>query len=155
MATVLKLKEIIEPIVEAEDLVLYDIVWTQDGNMKILQVSILNKEGKMDIDTCAKVSGVISDKLDELDIIKYEYYLEVCSPGAERELRSDEEIKEALGEFIYVKLNDPKAGLDEVLGYLRGVDDTSIEIEYLVKNIKKKISVEKDNIRLIRLSVKL
>ena len=155
MATVLKLKEIIEPIVEAEDVVLYDVVWTQDGNMKILQVSILNSEGKMDIDTCGKVSNVISDKLDELDIIKYEYYLEVCSPGAERELRNDEEIKEAIGEFIYVKLNDPKAGLDEIWGYLRVADDTSIEIEYFVKNIKKKISVEKDNIRLIRLSVKL
>jgi Uncharacterized protein conserved in bacteria len=155
MATDLKLKEIIEPIVKANDLVLYDVIWTQDGSMKILQVSIMDKNGNMDIDTCAKISGIISDKLDALDVINYEYYLEVCSPGAERELKSDEEVRTALNEYVYVKLTNPKAGIDEVLGYLRAVNDTSIEIEYLVKNIKKKIEVEKNNIRYIRLSVKL
>ncbi|MDF9824067.1 ribosome maturation factor RimP [Breznakia sp. PF5-3] len=155
MTSLLKLKEIIKPIVDAENLNLYDIVWTQEGKMKILQVSIIDKSGKMDIDTCAKVSGYISDKLDELDIINYEYYLEVCSPGAERELRNDEELMSALGDYVYVKLKDPKAGLDEIKGYLKAVDEETIQVEYLLKTVKKQISIDKSNIRLIRLSVKI
>lgn len=155
MTSLLKLKQAIQPIVEAEDIILYDVEWVQDGKMKILQVSIMNQDGKMDIETCAKVSGHISDQLDALDIIDYEYYLEVCSPGAERELRNDDELKDALEEYVYVKLKDPKAGLDELLGYLKRVDETQIEIAYVAKTVKKKIMIDKDNISLIRLSVKI
>ncbi|MDH6366058.1 MULTISPECIES: ribosome maturation factor RimP [Breznakia] len=149
------LKTMIQEIVEANDCTLYDVIWTQDGSMKILQVSILDKDGKMDLDTCAKVSNEISDKLDALDNIQYEYYLEVCSPGAERELRNDEEINAAIDSYIYVKFKDPKAGMDEVQGYLRKVNEADIVVEYVDKTRKKEITIEKDNIGLIRLSVKV
>lgn len=155
MASLLKLKEVITEVTNANDVILYDVIWTQEEQMKILQVSILNQDGKMDIDTCAKVSGDISEKLDLLDLIEHEYYLEVCSPGAERELRSIEEIQAASGEYIYVKLKDPKAGLDEVYGYLKAVSDDHIEVEYFIKAVKKKVSIDVDNIRFIRLAVKI
>lgn len=145
----------IEKVVIDNGYRVYEINWTQDGNMKILQVSVMDKNGNMDIDTCAKLSSIIGEKLDELDAIDYEYYLEVCSPGAERELRSDQDIIDAVDEYVYVKLINPKAGLDEVVGYLRAVEENSILVEYMAKNIKKKIEIEKENIKLIRLSVKI
>lgn len=153
MDSLLKLKEEIKKVVEAQDLVLYDVVWTQEGSMKILQVSILDKSGKMDIDTCAVASGVISERLDVLDLIAYEYYLEVCSPGAERELRDETEIKAAVGENVYVKLKEPRAGLDEVYGTLVAVNDATIVVSYRVKTAKKKVEIDVDNIKTIRLSV--
>ena len=36
------------------------------------------------------------------------------------------------------KFKNPKAGLYEVEGYLKSVDNQELEFEYLVKNIKKK-----------------
>lgn len=36
------------------------------------------------MDTCVAVSEAVSEKLDELDLIKDEYYLEVSSPGIEK-----------------------------------------------------------------------
>ncbi len=149
------LKTMIQEVVEANDCLLYDVVWTQDGSMKILQVSILDKAGKMDLDTCAKVSNAISDKLDALDNINYEYYLEVCSPGAERELRNDAEINGAIDAYVYVKLKDPKAGMDEVIGYLRQANESEVVVEYVDKTRKKEVTIEKDNISLIRMSVKV
>lgn len=149
------IKEMIEKLVNDQGYQLYDCDWVQDGKMQILQVAVMDDQGKMDIDTCAKLSGIISEALDENCDIDKEYYLEVCSPGAERELRSIDEIKQARDEYIYVKLVNPKDGISDVKGYLRDVDDEVINVEYMAKNIKKKVTIELDNISLIRLSVKI
>ena len=60
----------------------------------------------------------------------------------------------SVGEYVYAKFKNPKAGLYEVEGYLKSVDNQELEFEYLVKNIKKKIIVNYDNIQFIRLAVK-
>ena len=65
----------------------------------------MRKDGSMDIDTCAAMSEKISEKLDEVDMIASEYFLEVCSPGAERELKDETQIRDALDEYVYVKLD--------------------------------------------------
>ena len=109
----------------------------------------------MDIDTCAAQSEKISAMLDELDLISSEYFLEVCSPGAERELKSEDQIKDAIGEFVYVKLKNPKAGMDEIKGTLTAFENHTVYLDYMAKAVKKKAEIEMDNIALIRLSVKI
>ncbi|MFR0830756.1 MAG: hypothetical protein ACLSGM_05480 [Thomasclavelia sp.] len=49
---------------------------------------------------------------------------------------------------------NPIAGLDEVEGFINSIEDETIEFEYLVKNIKKKVKIEYNNIKFIRLAVK-
>ena len=66
MDQISQLKAKIESLLE-QDISLYDVKWTQDGKMKILQVAIMKSDGSMDIDTCAEVSMKISDMLDCLD----------------------------------------------------------------------------------------
>lgn len=150
-----KIKMMIQPVLQQHKCSLYDLKWVQDGKMRILQVSVMYPDGSMDIDTCAAVSEGISSLLDESDIISHEYFLEVCSPGAERELRSFEEIKEAIGEYVFVKLKDPKAGMDSVKGTLLEANEESITISYMAKAVRKKIMIDSQNIALIRLSVKI
>ena len=123
----------------AEDgIELYDVAWHTEGSMRILQVSIMHKDGSMDIDTCAAQSEKISAMLDELDMIASEYFLEVCSPGAERELKNEEQIKDAIGEFVYVKLKNPKAGMDDVKGTLTAFENNTVYLDYMAKAVKKK-----------------
>ncbi len=150
-----KIKMMIQPVLQQHKCSLYDLRWVQDGKMRILQVSVMYPDGSMDIDTCAAVSEGISSLLDESDIISHEYFLEVCSPGAERELRSFEEIKEAIGEYVFVKLKDPKAGMDSVKGTLLEANEESVTISYMAKAVRKKIMIDSQNIALIRLSVKI
>ena len=109
----------------------------------------------MDIDTCAAPTEKSSEMLDELDMIASEYFLEVCSPGAERELKNEEQIKDAIGEFVYVKLKNPKAGMDDVKGTLTAFENNTVYLDYMAKAVKKKAEIEMDNIALIRLSVKI
>lgn len=150
-----QIRQLVKPVIEAENIVLYDVCWHQEGNTKILQIAIMNPDGSMDIDTCCTMSEKISAVLDEKDLITHEYFLEVCSPGAERELRTPEEIQDAVGEYVYVKLRNPKAGMDEVKGYLTKYEENTVYIDYMAKAVKKKTAIEGENIALIRLSVKI
>lgn len=155
MDSLSKVKELISPLFLQEDIQLYDLSWHQEGKSRILQIAIMRKDGSMDIDTCAEMSEKISAVLDEADIIASEYFLEVCSPGAERELKNEQQIIDAIDEFVYVKLKDPKSGMDAVKGYLRAYENKEATIEYMDKAVKRKISISADNIALIRLSVKI
>lgn len=150
-----QLQDKIKQLLQEDALQLYEAKWVQDGSMKILQVSILDKDGKMNIDTCAQASSKIGDMLDAEDAIAFEYYLEVCSPGAERELRNADEIKAAIDEYIFIKFTNPKDGMDSIKGYLKEVKEESYIVEYMDKAVKRKKEVEKENVALIRLSVKI
>lgn len=150
------MKPWIETLLEKHDLSLYDLCWKQENNMHILQVSIMRRDGTMDIDSCVEMSQLVSALLDEKDVIPGEYYLEVCSPGAERELRSLDEMKQAVGEYVYVKLKDVAAkGIFEVNGTLLEANEDTITVAYMDKTRKKELQIILDNIALIRLAVKL
>lgn len=155
MDQISQLKSRIEKCIQGENIIVYDVIWAQDGNMKILRVSIMHPDGSMNIDTCAEVSSKISDMLDEDDSIAFEYYLEVCSPGAERELRDEKEVQAALDAYVFIKFKNPSEGMDSIKGYLREIQEDSYLVEYQDKAVKKKRTVTKDNVELIRLSVKI
>ena len=54
--------------------------YVKHGSRNILDIIISKPEG-ISTDDCEKFSKGIAKKLDELDIIKEPYYLEVSSPG--------------------------------------------------------------------------
>lgn len=155
MDQITTIKQSIEGICLDQGISIYDICWTHEGKHKILQIALMREDGSMDIDTCADMAQLIGDKLDELDLIPYEYMLEVCSPGAERVLRNLDEVKKEINQYIYAKLKKPAGKLAEVKGTLLSVDGNECLIEYMDKAVKKKITVDYDNIALIRLSVKI
>lgn len=150
-----RISDIVKPIVEGQGLLVYSIEWVHEFNMRILQISIMRKDGTMDIDTCASVSEAISAKFDEDDFISGEYYLEVCSPGAERQLRDEREVFDAIGEYIYIKLKNPMKGIDDIKGVLVSFENRTVLVEYMNKATKKKMEIEYDDIALIRLAVKI
>ena len=78
-----EIRQALLPIIESYDCYLDDLVYEQEKNDMYLRVFIEKNEGSLDMDTCTAVSEAVSEKLDEIDIIKDEYYLEVSSPGIE------------------------------------------------------------------------
>ena len=63
-----QIKEMCTTLLQAEEIQLYDVSWQQEGRNRILQIAIMREDGSMDIDTCAMMSEIISQKLDELDL---------------------------------------------------------------------------------------
>ncbi len=148
------LKRWISEYLESNQCSLYELEWLTNQNPPLLRISIEKTDGVIDLDTCALCSDGISALLDEKDWYGKEYMLEVCSPGAERELKTDEQIAKAVGTYVYVKLTNPKQGLDQVVGDLIEVNDKEIVVSYKDKARTKKAVIEKENIALIMTAVK-
>ena len=131
-----KVKEIILPYLEENNVSLFDIEYVFEDNENILRIYIDNDEENMDLLTCVNISEGLSKILDVNDPIDVPYSLEVSSPGAERVLRNIEEVKKAIGKYIYLETSEVF-----YYGTLLNLVDDELEIEYFQKNIKKKTKI--------------
>ena len=150
-----RIKEMFAPILQQMDIRLYDLVYHTSGREKILEVSIMKQDGSMDLDTCAAVSERLSEVLDENDPINEEYTLEVCSPGAEREIRDLGELDDMAGEYVYVRLKEPFKKMLEITGEIQNVENDVITLEYRDKAARREAEFTKENIDFIRLAVRI
>lgn len=120
--------ELINKSVTGLNLKIYDIEYVKEGKDWYLRVYI-DKEGGVDINDCENVSRLIDPMLDEADLIKQAYCLEVSSPGLERTLRKQEHFDEAVGQEVELSLfkaiNDEK----KVIGILKNCDENNITLE--------------------------
>ena len=102
-----KIEENVETLVkdkiESLGYELYDVLFFKEGPNKILRIVIDNEKG-ISLDDCEKVNNEVKDLIDEEDLIKEQYYLEISSPGIERLLRKDWQLKKFKGALVEVKL---------------------------------------------------
>ena len=144
-----KIEEIIQPILTQNDVYLDDIEYVLEKKEWYLRIYIEKNNGHLDMDTCVAVSEAISEKMDEVDIIKNEYYLEVSSPGAEMELRNKEEVSENVGKYIHINTGDTVYE-----GTFLSFEDDIVVIRVNLKGRFKNFQIPYDSIKKIRLAVK-
>ncbi len=149
-----KIKELIEGPMHDIGLDIYEMKWLK-GKDKVLQISITNKENKIDIDTCALASEKISEILDREDPIPSEYTLEVCSPGAEREIKNLSDLLEMNGGYVYIQMKEAVKSLMDVTGEIIETSENGILIEYRDKAAKRKLEINLDNIAYARFAVRI
>ncbi len=113
-----------------------------------LMIAHKNSSESVDLDTCAKVAQTLAEAID------YEIGLDVSSQGAEREI-DKEHYDSMVGEHVYIKFVNPKAGFDEIEGDVLEVNDDFVEVKYRFKHTHKTIEVERKNIALLRLAVRI
>lgn len=108
----MKSKEIIEKVTELltpsflDNLDLWDIEYVKEGKSLYLRVYI-DREGGVSTDDLERVSRYLSEQLDELDLIKDPYMLELSSPGINRVLKRPSDFLRYLGEVVDIKLYKP------------------------------------------------
>ncbi len=108
---------LIEPTVLSLGITLWDVRFVKEGASYYLRVYI-DKDGGVSIDDCVNVSHAIDPVIDEADPIDKQYYLEVCSPGIDRELTRDWHFRYANGQDVTVKLFSAVSGKKELSGTL-------------------------------------
>ena len=96
-------REAIEPTVTKLGYAIWDITYSKIGADYHLEITIDHEKG-IGIEDCEKVHRAIDPILDECDPIEGFYYLEVSSPGIERELRTEEHIEASIGMPVEAKL---------------------------------------------------
>ena len=127
--------------------------FVKEGGINILRI-IASKQPTLSMDDATLLNQLISDELDKIDIIEEEYYLEVSSEGIEKELRTDKDIKDAIGEYICIRGYEKIANQKEIYGYLVEYVDGIFTIDSNIKGRKRMLSIEKEKIEKIRLAVK-
>ncbi|AGX03905.1 hypothetical protein B14911_00370 [Bacillus sp. NRRL B-14911] len=145
-------EELVTPIVDELNLELVDIEYVKEGKEWFLRVFI-DKEQGVDIEECGLVSERLSEKLDELDPIPYNYFLEVSSPGAERPLKKEKDYKSAIGKNVLIKTYEPIDGEKTFEGKLTQFDGETVTVEVRVKTRIKTISIPYEKVANARLAV--
>ncbi len=115
-------RDLVEPIVNELGYRVWDVLYSKIGADYHLEITIDSDAG-IGIEDCEKVHRAIDPVLDEADPIEGFYYLEVSSPGIERELRTEEHIQASLGQLAEAKLFAAKDGQKTLVGVLKSLED--------------------------------
>ncbi len=123
------------------ELVAVDYVREKDWYLRVF----IDKEGGIEIDDCQELSGRLEKILDEKDIIKGSYILEVSSPGLDRELKKPKDFQRENGKVVDVSLFAPLDGNKIIVGVLKDYDGDTVTID------EQEISM--DNVAQVRLHI--
>jgi len=100
---------------------------------------------------CVKINKQICYKLEEQDIFKSKYKIEVCSPGMDRVLKTAADFNRICGKKLEIDLIEPISNKKSLSGILKQVIDNEI-----VLNISEDddVQINLDNIKQARLEIR-
>lgn len=133
----IKIEELVKPIIENLGYLVYDVMYQKEGKNNFLRIYIDSSNG-IGLNDCELVNNSITDILDEKNYIKDQYYLEISSPGIERNLRRKEQFESNIGNKIEVHLYKQVDGKKVIVGNLKEFSE-----EYIIVDDKK---IENKNI---------
>ncbi|MCM3572735.1 MULTISPECIES: ribosome maturation factor RimP [Mesobacillus] len=145
-------EELVTPILNENELELVDIEYVKEGKNWFLRVYI-DKDNGIDIEECGIVSERLSEKLDAIDPIPHNYFLEVSSPGAERPLKKEKDYQKSIGKNVFIKTYEPIDGEKAFEGVLTDYNGETVTVEVKIKTRKKTVVIPFDKIASARLAV--
>ena len=119
-----QIEEVVQPVLRDHGLTLVDLEWKRRRPRSVLRVYV-DKLGGVGIDDCQRASRELGDVLDASSLIEDGYDLEVSSPGLDRQLRKDRELRWAVGKLVSCWLE----GGEQVRGRLAGVDGARLGLD--------------------------
>ena len=122
-----KVFDLINEPIQSLNLSIYDIEYVKEGSGWFLRIYI-DKDGVIDINDCENVSRLIDPMLDDANIIKSAYCLEVSSPGIERNLRKPEHFEKYIDNEVEVSLFKPYEKQKVLQGILKSGDNDKVTI---------------------------
>lgn len=121
-------QKMVEEVIKGTDIELIDIEYVKEGPFKYLRIYVDKPEG-ITVDDTADVSRALNKKLDEQDLIKEQYFLEVSSPGIERPFKTEADYQKNIGQKVEAKFFKPVDGKKSVSGILIKKNEDSVVIE--------------------------
>ena len=124
---------------------LIDIELRTGKDGKVLTFYIYSEQG-ITIDDCERVSNFLDQKLDDLDLVKGQYYLEGSSPDLSRPLKTDRDLEISSNELLKVTLKNGEF----FLGYIDEIKDDSLVFSL---NEQEEIEVNREDIKQIKIEI--
>ena len=103
----------------------------------------LDKEGGLTLDDCERYHRAVQPMLE-----KYEYdFLEVCSPGIDRPVKTKRDVEKALGSPVEARLYKPLEGRKCFQGILNRMDEETVALS----TPEGEISLPRGSVALVKL----
>ena len=122
-----KIEKIAKEICFENGVSLYDINLHNTRKGKVLAVYIIKIDG-VSVEDWKKISRELEEKLDNKDLIKGKYFLEVSSPGLKRPLKLKKHYVSAINEKVRIIYTAEKNKTAKVIGILKEVNPEEIII---------------------------
>ena len=130
-----------------------DVKFVREFGTQYLRVMVDKDDETIDLDEIVKVNDIVSPILDEADLIKTNYVLDVTTFGAEKAI-DVAKLEKYVGRYINIHLTHPYKGLNIIEGTLESVTNDLIVISYKEKTRLIKCEIVRNTIDKARLAIK-
>lgn len=138
-----KLNEISTKVAEERGYEIVEVAYKKATPHSLVSVFIYKEDG-ISLDDCDTMSRAIEEEFDKEDIIEESYYLEVSSPGLDRPIKTQDDLRRNKGKLVEAKLFAPLDGNKLYEGVLASytkdtviLDNEGKEVELPLKSISK------------------
>ncbi len=115
-----RVHELAQAVTDRLGVELVDVEVTGEGVRTVVRV-LVDREGGVTVEECARVSEMLSRQLDLEDPFQHRYTLEVSSPGLDRPLRRAGDFDRFAGRMAEVVTSQPVEGQRRFVGRLGGL----------------------------------
>ena len=130
-----------------------DVKFVREFGTNYLRVMVDKDDEVIELDEIVKVNDIVSPILDEADLIKTNYVLDVTTFGAEKQI-DIAKLEKYVGKYVNVHLSHPYKGLNIIEGTLESVDNDNVIISYKEKTRLIKCEIVRNTIDKVRLAIK-
>lgn len=142
-----KLKNEINVLLEKEGYQLVEIKFSKYEGDDLLSIIVKRSDNTyISMNEISNLSTKISERLDEIDDEDKPYMLNVESAGIDDSLDLSH-IEEYVDKYVSLELNSPLKNQNTFLGKIKEVKENEIIFEYFIKGARKKLVIEKNNIK--------
>lgn len=128
------IRQLAEPILAGASAELVELNLHRHGGGMLVRL-LVDKVGGVTIQDCARLNQLLSQALDQTDVIGERYTLEVSSPGLDRPLISRRDFERAIGEGLDLQLSQPLGSSHQVTGQLLAVQPEAVVISTTAGNV--------------------
>lgn len=145
---------ILKPVADSQGLLIEKLEYNKKGRDFYLTIYVEKEDEVTTLDDVCSVSELFGLKLDEVDLIKENYILDVSTSGAEKPITDFTKFSKYVGKYMYVKFKDGYQGRNDITGTLEKVENDELIISYREKTRTRIINVQISNISKANLAVK-
>ena len=135
MSLISQIEELAQPIVNTQGAYLIDVKNRWEGRQQLIEIFVDTDEG-VTIDLCAQISRQLIQTIDNSDIMRSPYRLQVSSPGIDRPLKFSRQYQKHIGRQLSIQYNLDGSIL-RLMGELIETTDRHITIRLNDGTIKK------------------
>lgn len=104
MSLISQIEELAQPIANTQGAYLIDVKNRWEGKQQLIDIFVDTDEG-VTIDLCAQISRQLIRTIDNSDIMKSPYRLQVSSPGIDRPLKFSRQYQKHIGRQLSIQYN--------------------------------------------------